>query len=74
MKNIRRGEEVALDYSTSENENGWYLLCHCENKICRRIIRPYKYLSAELKLKYRDYTSEYLRSDKFANLDNINGS
>jgi SET domain-containing protein len=24
MKNIRRGEEVTFDYSTSESENGWY--------------------------------------------------
>ena len=52
MKNIRRGEEVTFDYSTSESENGWYLICHCENKNCRRIIRSYKFLSTELKLKY----------------------
>jgi SET domain-containing protein len=26
MKNIRRGEEVTFDYSTSENENRWYLI------------------------------------------------
>lgn len=40
MKNIRRGEEVTFDYSTSESENGWYLICHCENKNCRRILSP----------------------------------
>jgi uncharacterized protein len=61
MKNIRRGEEVTFDYSTSESENGWYLICHCEDKNCRRIIRSYKFLSTELKLKYRDFISEYLK-------------
>jgi uncharacterized protein len=61
MKNIRRGEEVTFDYSTSESENRWYLICHCENKNCRRIIRSYKFLSTELKLKYRDFISEYLK-------------
>ncbi|HET8856020.1 MAG TPA: hypothetical protein VFM28_00685 [Nitrososphaeraceae archaeon] len=40
MKNIRRGEEVTFDYSTSENENRWYLICHCENKNCRPILSP----------------------------------
>ena len=50
MKNIRRGEEVTFDYSTSESEKGWYLICHCENKNCRLIIRSYKSLSTELKL------------------------
>lgn len=61
MKNIRRGEEVTFDYSTSESENGWYLICHCENKDCRRIIRSYAFLCEELKYKYRDFISEYLK-------------
>jgi len=61
MKNIRRDEEVTFDYSTSESENGWYLICHCKNKNCRRIIRSYEFLSAELKLRYRDFISEYLK-------------
>jgi len=37
MKNITRGE-VKFDYATSASENGWYLICHCENKICRHIL------------------------------------
>jgi uncharacterized protein len=61
MKNIRIGEEVTLDYSTSENENGWYLICNCKKKNCRRIVRSYGFLSEELKLKYRDYISDYLK-------------
>jgi uncharacterized protein len=61
IKNIRKGEEVTFDYSTSESETEWYLICHCENKNCRRIIRPYKFLSTELKLRYRDFISEYLK-------------
>jgi hypothetical protein len=61
MINIRRGEEVTFDYSTSECEKGWYFICHCENKNCRRIIRSYNSLSTELKLMYRDFISEYLK-------------
>jgi hypothetical protein len=74
MKNIGEGEEVTFDYSTSESENGWYLTCHCKNKNCRRIVRSYTYLSAELKLKYGDFISEYLKwSSIHANLDDNNG-
>jgi uncharacterized protein len=61
MKNISKNEEVTFDYSTSESENGWYLICGCANKNCRRIIRSYRFLSTELKLKYRDFISEYLK-------------
>lgn len=74
IKNIRRGEEVTFDYSTSESENGWYLECHCENKNCRHIVRSYEFLPTELKLKYRDFISEYLRRSRIcANLDDNNG-
>jgi SET domain-containing protein len=72
MKNIGRDEEVTFDYSTSESEYGWYLICHCESRNCRRIIKPYYYLSTELKLKYRDFISEYLkRSNPISNVHQI---
>jgi hypothetical protein len=61
MKSIRRGEEVTIDYSTSTSENGWYLICHCKNKNCRRIIRSYEFMPPKLKQKYRDFISEYLK-------------
>ena len=74
MKNIRRGEEVTFDYSTSESENGWYLICRCESNNCRRIIRSYMFLSAESKQKYRGFVSEYLKRHNLrANLDDNNG-
>jgi uncharacterized protein len=74
MKNIRRDEEVTFDYSTSESEKDWYLICHCGSKNCRGVIRSYLFLSAELKLKYRDFISEYLKKyDSTANLDYNSG-
>jgi uncharacterized protein len=61
MKNIMRGGEVTIDYSTFESEKGWYLECHCKNKNCRHIIRSYEFLPPKLKQKYRDFVSEYLK-------------
>jgi hypothetical protein len=55
MRDIKKGEEVTFDYSTSETEDGWYLICHCGEKNCRRIIKPYEFLSKELKLRYGDF-------------------
>lgn len=68
MKSIRRGEEVTFDYSTSESENGWCLVCHCGNKNCRSVIRSYEFLSTELKLKYRGFISEYLKRPIYINV------
>ena len=64
MRDIKKGEEVKFDYSTSESENGWTLICQCGEENCRRLIESYELLPAELKLKYGDFTSEYLRTKK----------
>ena len=69
MKNISRGEEVTFDYSTSESENGWYLVCDCGNKNCRGVIRSYEFLPTELKLKYRSFISEYLKRPIFPTVE-----
>jgi hypothetical protein len=61
MKNIRRGEEVTIDYSTFESEKGWYLECQCKSKNCRHIIRSYEFLPPKLRQKYSDFISEYLK-------------
>lgn len=74
MKNIRRGEEVTFDYSTSESENGWYLVCDCGNKNCRGFIRSYEFLPTELKLKYRGFISEYLKRPLYPSVECSKGN
>lgn len=64
MRDIKKGEEITFDYSTSESEDGWTLVCQCGEENCRRLIESYELLPAELKLKYGDFTSEYLRTKK----------
>ena len=71
MKNIRRGEEVTFDYSTSESENGWYLVCDCGNTNCRGVIRSYEFLPTELKLKYRSFISEYLKRPIYSSVNSV---
>jgi SET domain-containing protein len=61
MKEIRRGEEVTIDYSMFESEKRWKLECRCGNKNCRRVISSYQYLPEQLKRKYRNFISDYLK-------------
>jgi hypothetical protein len=63
MQDIYAGEEITMDYSTTESDEDWHLICHCESKNCRGIIRSYEFLPPELKQKYRAFTSEYLLID-----------
>src|SRR5882757_3289915 len=54
MREIRKGEEITWDYEMTENSD-WKMNCKCGSVHCRKIIRAYRFLPAEIKLKYRDY-------------------
>jgi uncharacterized protein len=60
IKDIKKDEEISVDYDTIEYE--WEMKCNCGSAICRKKIRGYRYLSEELKKKYKDFTSSYLIS------------
>ncbi|MFH0869398.1 MAG: SET domain-containing protein [archaeon] len=62
IRNIKKDEEIFIDYDTLEFN--WKMNCFCKSKNCRKVIRGYKYLPQELKDKYKDFTAEYLLNSK----------
>lgn len=52
IQNIRKGEEIAWDYSTTMNEDEWALDCKCGSKGCRKRIKDFKYLPKRTQQKY----------------------
>ncbi len=52
IKDIKSGEEICWDYSTTMNEDDWEMDCKCGSKNCRKIIRDFKHLPKLLQKKY----------------------
>jgi SET domain-containing protein len=52
IKNIKKGEEITWDYSTTMDEDYWEMDCMCKSKNCRKRIRDFKYLPKEIQQKY----------------------
>lgn len=52
IRDINKGEEITWDYSTTMDEDGWAIDCHCGSANCRREIRDFKYLPIDVKEKY----------------------
>jgi len=44
LKNIKKGEEITIDYSITEGDDLWEMKCSCGVKSCRKIIRSIKYM------------------------------
>jgi uncharacterized protein len=60
IKNIEAGEELVFDYAFNETYHD-SMKCNCGSKNCRGIIKPDDYKIKEIKEKYRQYYSPYLR-------------
>lgn len=63
MRDISAGEELVWDYSMSENID-WTVpggKCLCQSKSCRGTIPPYRDLPKEIKAKYENYTSDWIK-------------
>ncbi len=61
MKNINRDEEITIDYSITEGDPYWHMVCHCGSKQCRKTIIS-AVLQPELLLKYKSYLPTFLRN------------
>jgi SET domain-containing protein len=61
LRDITEGEELAWDYSTSINCEGWSLACLCKSKRCRGVILPFHELALEHQSQLRAIALRYLR-------------
>jgi len=52
LKNIKAGEELLWDYSTSMLERHWTMECSCGEKECRKIVTDFDLLPHEVQTKY----------------------
>jgi hypothetical protein len=50
LRDLRRGDEVLFDYSTTMSENHWIMDCRCGAPTCRGVIGDFRWLPFERKL------------------------
>lgn len=57
LRNIKKGEEVTIDYSITEQDTLWTLdaKCHCGEPNCRKVIRSIQSLPVRIYSKYLPY-------------------
>lgn len=53
IKNIKEGEEITWDYSTTMKDDNWTMTCQCGAKHCRKLIREFKFLDKKQKERYK---------------------
>ncbi len=63
LKDIIKGEELLLDYSTTESDQLWKLdkKCKCSSKNCRKIIKSIQYIPKKVFDSYMPYIPKYFQ-------------
>lgn len=61
LRDIKIGEEICWDYSTSIAEHGWTLDCRCGAPTCRRVVRSWWELADHERDRLRAIALSYLR-------------
>ena len=54
IRNIKKGEEITFDYSTTMYNDSAILRCSCGSRQCRHIIKEFRYLPEKTQLKYME--------------------
>src|SRR6266704_2435573 len=61
LRDIKPGEELAFDYSTTMNELGWSIKCRCRAENCRGRVQSYCELPKDERKRLRRIALAYLR-------------
>jgi len=54
IKDIKKGDEITFDYSTTMYNSGEEMKCYCGNKKCRKLIKDFNHLPKKIRKKYID--------------------
>ncbi|KKU75832.1 MAG: Nuclear protein SET [Candidatus Yanofskybacteria bacterium GW2011_GWA1_48_10] len=63
LKNIKKGEEIFIDYSITEEDALWVLnkKCQCGSKKCRKVIKSIQFLPKKVFDSYLPYIPKYFQ-------------
>jgi len=61
VKPIAKGQEIWIDYSTTEADPHWKMACRCGTAQCRGVIRAVHSLPSDLYERYRPYLAPFVR-------------
>lgn len=66
LRNIRKGEEITMDYTTTESSPFWEMKCTCKQPNCRKVIRAIQFLPSSSFKKYLPFVPTYFQKVYYA--------
>lgn len=61
LRDIKSGEELTFDYSSSDEEIEWTMPCHCGEKNCRKVMTAVQLLPRAVYNRYLPFVPSYFQ-------------
>ncbi len=62
MRDLKKGDEITVDYSTIEYVTMWDMPCHCKAHNCRKVVRSIQFLPKQVYKTYLPYIPRFLQN------------
>ena len=62
LRNLKKGEEITIDYSTVEGDPLWKMACACRTRQCREIIKSIQFLPERQYRRLTPHIPTYFRN------------
>ena len=59
MRDIKKGKEITIDYSMTEEDPWWRMQCQCGQRSCRKLIRSIQFLPRNVFERYRSFMKPF---------------
>ena len=66
LRDIRKGEEITMDYATTEASPFWEMRCLCKQPNCRKVIRAIQFLPRSRFNAYLPFVPTYFQKVYYA--------
>lgn len=73
LRRIRKGDEITIDYSTTNDDASWRMHCSCGSPDCRKTIKSVQYLPVRLLRRYAGHMPRYLEKKYLKNGPKMGG-
>jgi uncharacterized protein len=60
IKKIKKDKEITIDYSTTNTDKKWKMVCMCGEKNCRKIIRSVQFLPENKFIFYKNIMPSFV--------------
>ncbi len=61
MRNIKKGEEITIDYSMTDADPIWFMDCDCKSKVCRKKITSIHSVPTKIFEQHMPYIPKYFQ-------------